>query len=307
VGYSNRTRTEQTKIAAGWMPAQNKTISRRIIKMSFSVVTNLASLNAQNTLTHTNIGLQQTLARLTSGLRINSSADDAAGLAVANRDMLDNTGLQVGIQASNDAISTLQIEDGAMSNISSLLNRSLTLATQAASGTFLGSRTTLDNELQSVLSEITRNAKAAGVETGNANLSSRSVFVGNTQTNTSAAVSYVSFTLTTGVDAQGLGISTQNITSQANAATAITAIQAAIATLGTVQGAVGAAMNRFQFAISEAQTMSTSVSAAKSRIMDANIAEEATNLTKYNILTQSGMAALAQANQSTGSVLSLLR
>src|SRR5258708_5972832 len=181
------------------------------------------------------MGIQHTLARVSSGLRINSSGDDAAGLAVANRDGLDTTGLQVGIQASNDAISTLQIEDGAMSNISSLLDRALTLATQAASGTFTGSRSTLDNEFQSVLSEITRNAKAAGVETGNANLNARSVFVGNTQTNTSAAVSYVSFSLTTGVDAQGLGVSTQNITSQANAAAAITAIQGAVASLGTVQ------------------------------------------------------------------------
>ena len=275
--------------------------------MSFSVVTNLASLNAQSSLSRTNMGLQKTLAQLSSGLRINSSADDAAGLAVANRDGLDITGLTTGIQASNDAVSTLQIEDGAMSNISSLLDRAQTLATQAASSTFTGSRATLDNEFQSVLSEISRNAQAAGVETGSANLGSRSVFVGNTQTNTSASVSYVSFSLTTGVDSTGLGISSQNITSQANAALAITAIQSAVATLGTVQGAVGAAMNRFQYAINEAQTMSTSVAAAQSRIMDADIAQAATNLTKYNILTQSGMAALAQANQSTGSVLSLLR
>jgi flagellin len=275
--------------------------------MSFSVVTNLASLSAQNTLTRTNQGLQTTLARLTSGLRINSSADDAAGLAIANRDMLDNTGLTVGIQAANDAISNLQIKDGASSNVSQLLNRALTLATQAASSTFTGSRTTLDNEFQSVLSEITRNAKAAGLDTGSADLTTRSVFVGNTQTNTSASVSYVSFTLTTAVDAQGLGVSTQNVTSQANAALAISAIQAAIGTLGTVQGAVGAAMNRLQFAINEGQTMSSSVQAAKSRIMDANIAEEATNLTKFNILTQSGMSALAQANQSQAAVLKLLQ
>ena len=275
--------------------------------MSFSVVTNLASLSAQNTLTRTNQGLQTTLARLTSGLRINSSADDAAGLAIANRDMLDNTGLTVGIQAANDAISNLQIKDGASSNVSQLLNRALTLATQAASSTFTGSRTTLDNEFQSVLSEITRNAKAAGPDTGSADLTTRSVFVGNTQTNTSASVSYVSFTLTTAVDAQGLGVSTQNVTSQANAALAISAIQAAIGTLGTVQGAVGAAMNRLQFAINEGQTMSSSVQAAKSRIMDANIAEEATNLTKFNILTQSGMSALAQANQSQAAVLKLLQ
>jgi flagellin len=253
------------------------------------------------------MGLQQTLARLTSGLRINSSADDAAGLAVANRDMLDNTGLTVGIQAANDAISQLQIKDGASSNVAALLNRALTLATQAASSTFTGSRTTLDNEFQSVLSEITRNASAAGLQTGSADLTSRSVFVGNTQTNVSASVSYVSFTLTTAVDSQGLGVSSQNITSQANAASAITTIQAAIDTLGTVQGAIGSAMNRLQFAINESQTMSVSIQAARSRIMDADVAAEATNLTKYNILTQSGMAALAQANQAPAAILHLLQ
>ena len=194
-----------------------------------------------------------------------------------------------------------------MNNISSLLDRALTLASQAASDTFTGSRTTLDSEFQSVLSEITRNATAAGIETGNTNLNARSVFVGNTQTSTSATVTYVSFALTTAVDAEGLGISSQNITSQANAATAISALQTAIGTLGTVQGRAGAAMNRLSFAISQAQTMSVSVRASESRIRDANIAEEAAQLTKYNILTQSGLAALSQANSSSQSVLQLLR
>jgi flagellin len=275
--------------------------------MSFSVVTNLSSINAQSTLDGTQMGLQRTLARLTSGLRINSSADDAAGLAVANRHRLDNTGLTIGIRSANDAISKLQIEDGALTNISSLLDRALTLASQAASDTFTGSRATLDAEFQSVVSEITRNATAAGLETGNANLNARSVFVGNTTTNTSAAVTYVSFALTTAADAEGLGISTQNITSQGNAASAISSIQAAIGTMGTTQGRIGAAMNRLSFAISQAQTMSVSVRASESRILDANIAEEAAALTKYNILTQSGLAALGQANQSSQSVLSLLR
>jgi flagellin len=275
--------------------------------MSFSVVTNLSSINAQATLDGTQMGLQRTLSRLTSGLRINGAADDAAGLAVANRHKLDNTGLTIGIRSANDAISKLQIEDGALSNIASLLDRALTLASQAASDTFTGSRSTLDAEFQSVLSEITRNATAAGVETSNANLSARSVFVGNTTTNTSAAVTYVSFALTTAVDAEGLGISTQAITSQALAASAISNIQAAVGTLGTVQGRVGAAMNRLSFAISQAQTMSVSVRASESRIRDANIAEEAAALTKFNILTQSGLAALSQANQSSQSVLTLLR
>ena len=275
--------------------------------MSFSVVTNLSSINAQATLDSTQMGLQRTLARLTSGLRINSAADDAAGLAVANRHKLDNTGLTICIRSANDAISKLQIEDGALNNISSLLDRALTLASQAASDTFTGSRATLDSEFQSVLSEITRNATAAGIETGNVNLNARSVFVGNTQTSTTATVTYVSFALTTAADATGLGVNAEDITSQANAATAISTIQTAIGTLGTVQGRVGAAMNRLSFAISQAQTMSVSVRASESRIRDANIAEEAASLTKFNILTQSGLAALSQANSSSQSVLQLLR
>jgi flagellin len=275
--------------------------------MSFSVNTNLASVNAQSVLTSTSWHLEKTLARLTSGLRINSAQDDAAGLAVANRHKLDNSGLQVGIRAANDAISRLQIEDGATANISELLDRGLTLAAQAASDTFLGSRATLDEEFQTVLSEITRTASAAALNTGSTNLNSRNVFVGNTQTNTAASVTYVSFALTTAVDAQGLGISAQNITSSTNANTAVTNIQNAIATLGTVQGRIGSAMNRLQFAINQAQTMAVSVQAAESRIRDANMAEEASNLTKYNILNQSGLAALAQANNMSASVISLLR
>jgi flagellin len=264
-------------------------------------------LNAQSALNLTSNSLQKTLGRLSSGLRINSSADDAAGLAIANRNMLDRSGLAAGIQAANDGISKLQIEDGALNSIASLLDRALTLAAQSGSDTFAGSRTTLDNEFQSVLAEITRTATAAGLETGSANLNARSVFVGNTQTNTSVAVSYISFALTTAVDSQGLGISSQNLTSQANAATALTAVQAAISTLGTTQGRVGAAMNRLQFAISQAQTMSVSVAASESRIRDADIAQEAANLTKYNVLQQSGLAALAQANNSSSAVLALLR
>jgi flagellin len=274
--------------------------------MSFSVVTNIAALNSQTQLTKTTTALQTTLARLSSGLRINSAADDAAGLAVANRFRMDNAGLAVGIRAANDGISRLQIEDGAMNNISFLLDRALTLAAQSASDTFLGDRDTLNEEFQSVLSEITRTAEAAGLETGSANLEARSVFVGNTQIATSTNVTYISFALTTAVDSEGLGISTQAITSQTDSVTAIAALQTAVETLGTGQGRVGAAMNRLQFAISQAQTMSVAVAASESRIRDANMAEEAAALTKYTILNQSGLAALAQANQTSASVLSLL-
>jgi len=275
--------------------------------MSFSVVTNLASLNGQAQLNQTTFGLNRTLGRLSSGLRINSAADDAAGLAIANRDRMDTNGLEVGMRNANDAISKLQIGDGALNNISRLIDRGVTLAAQSASGTFSGSRATLDNEFQSVLLEITRTATAAGLETGNTNLNARSVFVGNTQTATSVAASFISFALTTAVDAQGLGISTQNLTTAANASAALTALQTSINSLGDVQGRVGAAMNRMQYAAQQAQTMYVSVTAAESRIRDADMATEAANLTKFNILTQSGLAALGQANQASAAVLSLLR
>src|SRR5262245_14746883 len=275
--------------------------------MGFSVVTNLASLNAQAQLTKTQWGLETTLARLSSGLRINSAAVDAAGLAVANRFRMDNAGLAVGIRAANDGISRLQIEDGGMNNISFLLDRAVTLAAQSASDTFLGDRNTLDEEFQSVLQEITRTAEAAGLETGSANLDTRSVFVGNTQIQTSTNVTYISFAITTAVDSEGLGISSQTITSQTDAEAAIAALQTAVASLGIAQGRVGAAMNRLQFAVSQAQTMSVAVAASESRIRDANMAEEAAALTKFNILNQSGLAALAQANATSANVLSLLR
>jgi flagellin len=275
--------------------------------MSFSVVTNIASLNANAQLTRTNFGLQQTLGRLSSGLRINSAADDAAGLAIANRQRMDVAGLQVGMRNSNDAISRLQIEDGALNNISLLLDRCITLAAQSASGTFTGNRMTLDNEFQSVLAEVTRTAAAAGLDTGSTNLNGRSVFVGNTQTSTAVSSSFVCFALTLAVDSQGLGISAQNVTSGANANLALTAVQAAVDNLGTVQGRVGAAMNRLQYAASQAQTMYVSVTASESRIRDADIATESSNLTKFNILTQSGLAALGQANTSAQAVLMLLR
>jgi flagellin len=271
--------------------------------MSSSVVTNIASLNAQAQLYKTNLGLETTLARLSSGLRINSAADDAAGLAIANRFRMDGAGLRVGIRNANDAISNLQIEDS--SAIS--LDRVLTLATQSASGAFLGSRATLDNEFQSVLAEITRTATAAGLLTGSTNLNSRSLFVGNSSINTSAAVSYVSFMLTTAIDSEGLGISSQNITTQADAGAAVSAIHAAVQRLGAVESAIGAAMNRLQYAVSQAQTLSVGLAASESRIRDADMAQEAANLTKFNILNQSGLAALAQANQENASVLSLLK
>ena len=266
---------------------------------NFSVINNIGSVNAQAELARTNFGLQRTLARLSSGLRINSSGDDAAGLAVANKFRSDVAILTVGVRNANDAVSKLQIVDGALNNISNLLDRAATLATQSASGAFDGSRTVLDNEFQNVLDEITREAGIAGLNAS----TSYSVYVSNDGSNGTVSVSFGQAT----ASALGVTASTVNITNATAAQSAITSISSAITSLGTVQGQVGSAENRLQYAISLAQSQVVNKTAAESGIRDANIAEESANLTRYNILTQSGLAALAQASQSAASVLSLLR
>lgn len=265
---------------------------------SFSVVNNIGSVNAQSKLYMTNVGLQRTLSRLSSGLRINQSGDDAAGLAIANGFRSDIAVLNVGVRNANDGMSKLQIVDGALNNISLLLDRASTLASQSASELFTGDRTTLNNEFASVVAEIDREAGLAGLST----TLSAAVFISNDGTNGRVMVTY------DGVTASLLGITGGvNVSSAATAQAAVTTLSAAVTTLGVAQGQVGSAQNRLSFAISIAQSQIVNKTAAESRIRDANIAEESANLTRYNILTQSGLAALAQANQATQSVLALLR
>jgi flagellin len=271
--------------------------TEEITMASFSVVNNIGSVNAQAKLFETNIGLSRTLSRLSSGLRINNSGDDAAGLAVANRFRSDVAILTVGVRNANDGLSTLQIADGALDNISKLLDRAATLATQSASGAFSGSRTVLQEEFAAVLNEIDREAGLATLTAA----TSYSIYISNDGTNGSVSVSFGA------ADSTALSINTQSISTITGAATAIGALAAAVTALGSVQGSVGAAQNRLNFAISIAQSQIVNKTAAQSRIRDANIAEESANLTRFNILTQSGLAALAQANQSAASVLALLR
>jgi len=264
---------------------------------SFSVVNNVAAANAQANLVQTNMGLRTALTRLSSGLRINSSGDDAAGLSVANTYRSKVAVLNQGIRNANDGLSTLQIKDGALNNISNLLDRLSTLATQAASTSSTVDRSKLNTEFKSVVAEIDREASVASLTTSVA----FSVFVSNDSTNGVVGGSIAS------ASASGLGVNALTIDSAVNAAAAVATIATAVGTLGTAQGNVGALENRLQFAIGLAQSQSVNNQAADSRIRDANIAEESANMTKFNILTQSGIAALSQANQSSQSVLSLLR
>jgi flagellin len=264
---------------------------------SFSVVSNVSATNAQANLSTTNIGLQKALERLSSGYRINKSGDDAAGLVVANAYRSKQAVLNQGIRNAGDGLSTLQIQDGALNNISTLLDRLATLAAQSASSSSNVDRDVLDAEFQDVLAEIDREANVAGLTQDQG----FSVYVSNDGAN-----GVVGGTIGA-ADTASLSIDGLSVADPADAADAVDAIASAVSALGDAQATVGTLENRLQFAISLAQSQIVNTKAAESRIRDANIAEESANLTRYSVLTQSGLAALAQANSQSSAVLSLLR
>jgi flagellin len=263
---------------------------------SFSVVSNVSAQNAQANLNVTNLGLQRTLTRLSSGFRINQAGDDAAGLAVANAYRSEQAVLNQGIRNANDGLSTLQIKNGALDNIATLLDRMSTLASQSASAGFAGNRATLQAEFADVIAEIAREVTVAGLGTAQG----FSVFVSAGSSGTVGGTIGAADTTT-------LGIASLSIATASGASSAVTAITSAVAAVGTAVGTIGSLQNRLQYAIGLAQYQVVNTKAAESRIRDANVAEESANLTRYQILTQSGLAALAQANQQSSSVLSLLR
>lgn len=281
---------------------------------NFSLVNNTSASASQARLSGTSASLNQTIQRLSSGLRITKSGDDAAGLAVANNYRSDVSVLSQGVRNANDGLSTLQIVDGGLNTISNLLDRASTLAAQSASGTFSGDRATLTAELDSVVAEIDRQAQNIGLATTDANDAAVSrfakqidVYVGG-GASASSAGNVVSVDLSASVaDSQGLGVDGLDISTEADAKDAIETIRTAVASLGSIQGTVGAGQNNLSQAIDLASTQITNYQAAESSIRDADVAAEASNLARLSTLQQAGVAALAQANQSNQAVLSLLR
>jgi len=277
-----------------------------------SIQTNIASLYGQQNLSVNGNFQQTTINRLTSGYRINSAADDPAGMAIANALRNQRTELAQGIRNGNDGVSQLQIIDGGTQNISQILDRLKTLAVQGASGTFTGDYTTLDNEFKNDVAEITRQAANIGLGGGSTDFKTNlSVYIGGgLGTNNGAQIGQATEAIdlsATAVDATGLALNGVTIGDATAAQAAIATIAAAIGTLGQVQGTVGAGINQLNFAIGLAQSQVTNYAADESRIRDADIASEAANLAKSQTLMQSTMAALSQANQIPQSVLKLLQ
>ncbi len=276
---------------------------------AFSVLNNFSSMKAQKDLYSTNIGLNKTLGKLSSGSRIVEAADDAAGLAIATSLKADGMALDQAVRNANDGIAIIQIADGALNKMSNLLLRAVTLAEQSASDTVgTDEKAILDTEFQELMSEIDRVVSVANFKGENLFDSSgaftKSVYVGDTQ-----IASYITVSIGggSGVGTSALGLSSTVISSQSSAATALGTLQTAIASISKFRGALGAQQNRLVNAVGIIQVQSLNVQAAASTIMDANMAEEIVNMTKWQFLMQSGMSSLAQSNASSQMVLQLLR
>jgi flagellin len=281
--------------------------------MSLSFQTNVTSLVAENNLNVNSTNQANAITQLTSGYRINSSGDDAAGLAVANTLRSQIAELNQGVSNANDGTAALQTIDGGLNNISNILDTLKSLATQSASGTFAGNRTTLNNEFTTLLSEIDRQASNIGLASGTANTpatqynASITVYIGGGSTQANAEVTINLSGSGNIVDSNGLGIATDAVDTAAHALTALTDIATAVTTLGNVQGAVGTGENDLTYAIGLANSQIENKSAAESDIRDANIAKAAAALTQTQVLEQSSVAALAQANSAPQALLKLLQ
>jgi flagellin len=275
--------------------------------MAMTINTNVASLNAQRNLNTSQSSLATSLQRLSSGLRINSAKDDAAGLAISERINAQVKGFNVAIRNANDSISLLQVADGGAAQISENLQRMRELAVQSANGTLnSGDRANLTVEFTALSSEVSRLGEATKYNDINLlNSGSTLTFqVGaGTTTNDQITVSTVDVRASTlALDSASIQISTAAL-----ALAAITNLDSGINTLTTTRARFGAALNRTSAVVSSLQIAVENQSAARGRIVDADFASETASLSRSQILQQAGTAMLAQANSLPQQVLSLLR
>ena len=267
--------------------------------MTQTINTNVSSMNAQRSLSMSQGSLKTSMERLSSGLRVNNSKDDAAGLAIADRMNAQIRGINVAIRNANDGISLAQTAEGALATITDVLQRMRELTVQAQNGSNgTSDRANLDTEYQQLSAEITRIAtqtKFNGSAIVGASAGAQTFQVG---ANNGDTLSITTSTVTTVAG---------DVTTSANASTALAAIDTALDTITTQRATYGAVINRLGFAISSLQITGENQSAARGRIMDADFAAETANLSRAQILQQAGTAMVAQANQLPQQVLQLLQ
>lgn len=270
--------------------------------MGLRVNTNVASLTSQRNLGMVSGRLQGNFSRLSSGLRISTAADDAAGLGISERMRSQIRSYGSAGRNAQDGISMVQTAEGALNEVSSLLGRMRELAVQASNGTLsTADRTTINTEFQAIDDEINRvggQTEFNGISLLNA-ASTTSIQVGIDASQTIDVV-------TADMQSAALSIATLDTTSAANANAAITALDAAIDTVTTQRGTFGASVNRLQSAHNSIMNAHENLSAAESRIRDVDVAFETADLSRNTIMQQAATSILAQANQQPQLALSLL-
>jgi flagellin len=283
--------------------------------MAMVINTNVSSLNAQRMLSNTNSSLSVSMERLSSGLRVNSAKDDAAGLAISDRMSSQIRGMTVAMRNANDGISMAQTAEASMGSITETMQRMRDLAVQAANfgAVSSGDREKLQTEFKQLGDEISRiikNTEFNGKKVLNGALSGANFQVGaNTSTDNQISVTISDLALASGITSlfSTAAVSIGSLATSTGVRAAVDAIDTAIRKVDTFRSTLGAVQNRFSTTISNLQSSIENQSAARSRIMDADFAVETSNMSRSQILQQAGTAMLAQANQSQQNVLSLLR
>ncbi len=280
--------------------------------MSMSVNTNLFSLNAQRNLSASQSSLSTSMQRLSSGLRINSAADDAAGLAISQRMASQVNGMNVAIRNANDGISLAQTADGALASVGNSLQRMRELAVQAQNSTNSGSdKDSLNQEFQQLGAEIGRvlgGTSFNGAAILGASAGSLTFQVGaNTTANDTITVTTTNMVTDTTITAVTGAKIDSSVASGTALNTVIDNIDKAINDVNSQRAVFGATQNRFNAVVTNLQSSVENQSAAKSRITDADFASETANMSRAQILSQAGTAMVAQANQLPQSVLKLLQ
>jgi flagellin len=279
--------------------------------MAMVINTNMGSINSQRQLTSTNNHLSTSMERLSSGLRINSAKDDAAGLAISNKMTSQIRGMTVAVRNANDGISLAQTAESAMGTMTETMQRMRDLAVQSSNDAAVtgSDREKLQTEFKQLNDELTRiisNTEFNGKKIINGSLASgAAIQVGaNTASDNQITVTISNMSATI---ASVTGVSIGSGATASGALAAIDALDAAIKAIDTSRASLGAIQNRFTTTISNLQSSIENQSAARSRITDTDFAMETASLSRNQILQQAGTAMLAQANQSGQSVLSLLR
>jgi flagellin len=273
--------------------------------MPQTINTNVLSMNAQRNLNASQTSLATSVQRLSSGLRINSAKDDAAGLAISERMNAQIRGMNVAIRNANDGVSLAQTAEGAIGQVSNMLQRMRELAVQTANATnSAGDRSNLNSEYQQLASEITRTITNTKFN-DTAILATATAQVFQVGANNGDTVSITPTDLS--ANANITAVTGGDLTSAANANTALTKIDLALTDVNTARATYGAVNARFESIIATLQVSSENLAASRGRIVDADFAQETANLSRTQILQQAGSAMVAQANGLPQQVLLLLQ